>query len=293
MGRMLVIAIVAAPIFFTGCSEPDTTPSPTFVVTIEPLAMILAELVGDPAEVVALVPRGASPHLYDLRPSGARMAQASSALFYVDDRVDGWAARVSAPRKFSVFEMVPELFKKRAAHAPREEDSRLVYNPHFWTDPLTVLEVLPHLVAALEEVDPNGRSFYESMRERFSSDLARLDAEIEMTLEPFEGTGIVVFHPSWAYFLDRYGIETVSVLEPFPGMEPTPRYLKDVIDTARMKGAKVVITEPQLPARPAELVAEAAGLAIVELDPLGGPVGGATYAEWLLGIAHTLREALE
>ena len=69
--------------------------------------------------------------------------------------------------------------------------------------------------------------------------------------------------------------------------------MKQVIDSARAKDVKIIITEPQLPPRPAEIVAEAAGLAIVELNPLGGPDGGTTYAEWLLGIALKLREALE
>ena len=104
---------------------------------------------------------------------------------------------------------------------------------------------------------------------------------------------MVVFHPSWVYFLDRYGLDTVAVLEPLPGKEPTPRHLKEVIDAARARDVKLIITEPQLPPRPAEIVAEATGLAIVELDPLGGVEGRITYAEWLLGIAHTLREALE
>ncbi len=293
LGRMLIITIVAAPVVLTGCTASDTASSPVVVVTIEPLAMILAELVGDSAEVVALVPPGASPHTYDLRPSGARAAQRSSALFFVDEGVDGWAARVSAPKKFAVFDMVPESLKKRAMDAPTDNDAQHVYNPHFWTDPLRVPEVLPLLVAALDEADPKAQSTHESMRERFSSDLVRLDEEIEKALRPFEGVNIVVFHPSWAYFLDRYGLETAAILEPFPGKEPTPRYLKEVIDAARAKDVKVIITEPQLPPRPAEIVAEAAGLAIVELDPLGGAEGRTTYAEWLLGIAHTLREALQ
>ena len=293
MGRMFIITLAIVPVVLPGCTAPDTTTTPTVVVTIEPLAMILAELVGDTTEVVALVPPGASPHTYGLRPSGARAAQRSFALFYVDEGVDGWAARVSAPRKFTVFDMVPEALKKRATDAQTGDDAHHVYNPHFWTDPLTVLEVLPPLVAALDEVDPNGQPIRESMHGRFSSELARLDEEIETVLRPFEGAGVVVFHPSRAYFLDRYGLDTVAVIEPFPGKEPTPRHLKDVIDAARARDAKLIITEPQLPPRPAEIVAEATGLAIVELDPLGGVEGRTTYAEWLLGIAHTLREALE
>jgi len=252
--------------------------------------MILAELVGDSTRVVTLVPQGASPHTYDLRPSGARAAQSSSAFFYVDEGVDGWAARVSAPKKFVVFDMLSESLKIRATD---DGDAHGVFNPHFWTDPLTVLEILPRLVSALDEVDRSGRSAHALMRDRFSSDLARLHEEIETALRPFEGTEVVVFHPSWAYFLERYGIDAVAVIEPFPGKEPTPKYLKHVIDVARAKEVKLIITEPQSPPRPAEVVAEAAGLTIVELDPLGGTEGRTTYAEWLLDITYTLREALE
>jgi len=263
------------------------------VVTIEPLAMILVELVGDPAQVVTLIPPGASPHTYDLRPSGARMAESSLALFYVDDHLDGWAARVSAPKKFAVFERLPESLKKRSADSPAAGDGRPAYNPHFWTDPNMVLELVPSLIAALDEVDPEGRWIYESKRDQFVFDLARLDDEVEALLRPLKGKAVIVHHPSWRYFLDRYGIETAAILEPSPGKEPTPRYLKKVIDTARAKDVKLIISEPQLPSRPAEVVAEAAGLRIVELDPIGGAEGRTRYADWLLANARKLRGALE
>lgn len=293
LGCRFSLIVAAAPFVLTGCTAPERTSSADVVVTIEPLAMILGELVGEPAQVVALVPAGASPHTYGLRPSGARMAQASSVLFYVDDHLDGWAAGVSAPEKIAVFEGLPDSLKKRRADAPADGDPRHVYNPHFWTDPLTVLELVPFLIASLDEVDPEGRWIYESKRDQFVFDLARLDAEIDALLQPFKGEGVIVHHPSWRYFLDRYGLETVAVLEPSPGKEPTPRYLKEVIDTARAQDVKLIISEPQLPSRPAEVVAEAAGLKIVELDPIGGAGGRTTYAEWLLENARKLREALE
>ncbi len=287
------LIVAAAPFVLTGCGTSERPAAPEVVVTIEPLAMILAELVGDSAQVAALVPPGASPHTYALRPSGARMAASSSALFYVDDHLDGWVAGVSAPRKFAVFESLPESLRKRRGNGTADGDGHHAYNPHFWTDPLTVLELVPFLIAALDEVDPEGRWIYESKRDQFVFDLVRLDDEVEALLEPLKGVAVIVHHPSWRYFLDRYGIETAAILEPSPGKEPTPRYLKEVIDTARAKGVQLIISEPQLSSRPAEVVAEAAGLKIVELDPIGGAAGRKTYGDWLLENARKLRGAVQ
>lgn len=264
----------------SACTPPPEPSGRVYAATIRPLAMILDELVEGRAQVIALIPPGASPHTYAVRPSGARTAQVSLALFYVDDAVDGWAAELSAKRKFAVFEMVTA-------------ENRLGDNPHFWPDPLVVAETVPRIVEALCEVDPEGRAAYEKNGKRFIEDLEKLHREIEALLEPIQGAGLVVFHPSWAYFLQRYRIRPVATLEPFPGKEPTPKYLEQVIVAAKSQVAEAVLTEPQLPKRPAEVVAEAANIPLIELDPMGSVGGPQRYGEWLLESARHLREALE
>jgi len=54
-----------------------------------------------------------------------------------------------------------------------------------------------------------------------------------------------------------------------------------------------VLTEPQLARRPAEVVAEAAGVRCYEMDPLGGVPGRETYSELLRYNARVLVEALQ
>ena len=79
---------------------------------------------------------------------------------------------------------------------------------------------------------------------------------------------MVLFHPSWNYFLQRYDIEVAGLIEPFPGQEATPKYLKNLLESLTERKVKAVFTEPQLPKRPAELVVEAGKLPLVEIDPL-------------------------
>lgn len=282
------VAVLAA----LGCAPSPEPTGRSFVATIEPLAMIISELAGDRAEVLCLLPRGASPHAFALRPSTARDADASLGLFYVDESLDGWAASLPARKKFAVYDMLPSGSKTHEGANSIEGGHPDGDNPHFWTDPIMVQALVPHLVEVLSDSDPEGREIYMRNGRHFSDELKQLDHEIEMLLGPIEGSSVIVFHPSWAYFLDRYGIETAAEIEPSPGKEPTARHLKAVIDAAQAHAASVILTEPQLPRRPAEVIAEATGLALLELDPLGGADGPATYAEWLRNSAHRLLEAL-
>lgn len=292
LARYGVYLVPAAIVAAFGCAPSQGPTGPHFVATIEPLAMILSELAGERAEVVRLVPRGASPHAFALRPSTARVAEASLGLFYVDESLDGWAATLPARRKFAVFSMLPGSARAHEDAKSIEARHPAGHNPHFWTDPMMVQALVPHLVEVLSDSDPEGSEIYRRNGRRFADELNQLHLEIDTLLEPIEGMSVVVFHPSWTYFLDRYGIEIAAEIESSPGKEPTARHLKAVIDAAQAHAASVILTEPQLPARPAEVIAEAAGLALLELDPLGGAEGPATYAEWLRDSAHRLLEAL-
>jgi ABC-type Zn uptake system ZnuABC Zn-binding protein ZnuA len=258
-----------------------------YVATIHPLAAILRELVPDATRVQELVPPGASPHTFDPRPSDLRSVQSAAALFFVSSVLDGWATRLPARRTIAVLDLIPP--EHRLPTAPDGKDT----DPHFWTDPVVVkasLAGLTDVLCALEQADCEA---VRTKAERFSVELERLDRDVQETLEPVRGSPVVLFHPSFRYLLRRYGLVLAAVIEPSPGKEPTPRFLAGLVKTVRDAGVKVVFTEPQLPARPAEALAEAAGIRVVTLDPLGGVPGRRTYAELIRYNARVLREALE
>jgi ABC-type Zn uptake system ZnuABC Zn-binding protein ZnuA len=61
----------------------------------------------------------------------------------------------------------------------------------------------------------------------------------------------------------------------------------------KREGIKAVFTEPQLARRPAEVVAEAGGVPVFEIDPLGGVPGKMRYEELIRSNAKVLNEALQ
>jgi zinc transport system substrate-binding protein len=262
--------------------------APRYVATIQPLAAILREVAGGRAEVTALVPPGASPHTYEPRPSDVVHAESATALFHVSPLLDAWAARLPAPRRVEVLALVPPAHRLPLADPPSDG----AIDPHFWTDPLTVKALLPGLRRTLCALDPPGCRTYSAGARRFRAALERLDAEVAALLAPVRGRAVVLFHPSFRYLLVRYGLVMAASLEPSPGKEPTPRYVVDVVRAVKRLGVRSVFTEPQLPPRPAEVVAEEAGVALHVLDPNGGVAGRETYADLIRYNARVLREAL-
>ena len=264
-----------------------------YVATIQPVAAILSELAGGRAEVLRLMPPGASPHSYAPKPSDARQCESAAALFYVEEHFDGWLAGLAPGAAHSLLEMLPEDRKAVLAASDSRAEHGGALNPHIWTDPENIKDLLQPLTALLCALDPEGRPAYLKNSRRFLAELQDLEEKLDEELEAHRGKAVLLMHPSWNYFLLRYGIRIAGIVAPAPGKAPTAKSMKALIEAARAADARVVITEPQLPKRPAQLLAESTGVKLVEMDPIGGGPGQETYAAWLLYNARALAGALE
>jgi ABC-type Zn uptake system ZnuABC Zn-binding protein ZnuA len=267
---------------------------PVYVATIPPVAAILTEVVGDRGDVISLLQPGESPHTYEPRPSGMATVENSEGLFYVDDAMDGWVSTFSDIPKISLFQMVPDSMRlpMPEGHSHGNDEHAHQYDPHFWTSPLVVKAILPSLVDALTEVDPEGAEMFQSNADAFAARLDALDAGVSEMLSPYEGQSLILFHPSFGYFLNQYNLELAGTIEPSPGQEPSPAHIIELAHIAQEQHVRAIFTEPQLPVAPARTLAEETGLPIYTLDPLGGLEGRKTYGELIRYNAQEISRAL-
>ncbi len=297
MNRSGVTIVVLASLV-AACQPREAAPR-EYVATIAPLAQIVSEVAGDRVTVRTLLQPGTSPHTYEPRPSDIRATERALAVFFVDESLDAWAARLPGATKVSALTLVPESFRlsfeaeDESSEDHGHEHEHGQYDPHFWGDPLAVKAMLPALVERLSELDPEGSTAYAQSAERFAAELEQLDRDMDAQMAPLAGAPVVQFHPSWNYFLRRYGLKPGALIEPSPGKEATAQHIAEVAETIKRDGIKAVFTEPQLARRPAEVVAEAGGVPVFELDPLGGVSGRMTYEELIRSNAKTLLEALQ
>ena len=266
----------------------------TYVCTTPVTAMIVAEVAGTRGTVIDMLPPGASPHTYEPRPSDIKTVQSADALFSVATNLDGWASKLPAKQTRALIDFVPGDMRLRGTHHhdDHSEDAGDV-DPHFWMDPNTVRQMVPDLVVFLSSVDPGGKKDYERNGEAFMKSLDELDKESANALKSCRGAKVALFHPSVMYMLRRYAIDAPVILEPSPGQEPSARDMARMVKTMRDKKVKAIFSEPQLPARPAEVLGEATGIPVSMLNPLGGGPDTSRYADLIRANVSSLKEALQ
>ncbi len=292
--RLLSACIVLCLLAGTAAARPNV------VVSIHPLYDLIRQIAGDDADVVRVLAPGASPHTFDPTPRDVARIVAAD-LVVMNGALDLWlrnlveASGARAPLleligleavREVLVESFPELVHAEAGGASYG------FNAHVWLDPLVMAAAVPELARALADADAAAAGRYLARADALVADLEALHEELAAGLAPLAGAAFVPFHDAWPYFAARYGLDLVVQIEPFPGREPSPAYLRTALGLIRDSGARVIFGEAQLERRPAEVVAAEAGVALAILDPLGGLPDRESYQELLRWNAAVLLESL-
>lgn len=273
---------------------------PTVVVSMHPHYDLLRQLAGEDAEVQRVLPPGASDHGFDPTPRDV-LRLAGADLVVLNGGMDQWLRDLAeaAGTRAPVVELValPSLLDALRSDFPEllpqdPQGAVLGFNTHVWLDPLLMAAAVPDLAEALAAVDPASADRYRARADALVASLQALHQEIAAQLAPLAGAPLVPFHHAWPYFAARYGLDLVVEIEPYPGREPSPAYLRTALELVRQSGARVIFSEVQLSRRPAEVLAAEAGVALYELDPLGGFPGRESYQELMRWNVAVLLEAL-
>jgi|WetSurMetagenome_2_1015567.scaffolds.fasta_scaffold32955_3 zinc transport system substrate-binding protein len=256
-------------------------------VSISPQRYFVQKIGGDLVDVSVLVPAGASPHNFEPRPR--QMAELSKSAVYFAVGIDFekfWLKRIAVanPKLHVVYTddgiaRIPMVDHdhEETSRQPQPQESKTEIpakdnhggvspDPHVWLSPALVKIQAGHIRNALVALDPAHRSKYGSNFVSFMREIDELDAELKALFAGRKGEQFMVFHPSWGYFAEAYGLVQVPV--EIEGKEPKPAQLRKLIRHARDRHIKTVFVQPQFSAKSAELLSREIGGQIVFADPL-------------------------
>lgn len=251
------------------------------VATIFPLADIAREVGGEKVAVQTLLPSGASPHTFEPSPAKIRAISEAKVFFMVGLGLEFWAKKmvtaaanpallvVDMSKAVSAEEIIKEMVKSEGGQKELGQE-RISENTHFWLDPVLAKKMASEVAAIYQKIDPANGSFYAGRSAKFQAELDLLHREISERAAKFKYKSFVSFHAAWSYFAKRYGLVQAGVIEEFPGKEPTPGKIAELVSIIRKSGAKVVFAEPQFNPSIAKALASEAGVRLLTLDPLGG-----------------------
>lgn len=261
-------------------------------VSILPQKYFVQQICKELADVQVMVPPGASPATYEPKPR--QMAAISKTRIYFSIGVpfeNTWLKKIAAINPDMAVVPTDRGIKKHpmAAHHRQEDENQPQHgslDPHIWLSPPLVMIQARTILEALQAADPGHRSVYESNYRAFILQLSNLDAELRGMFSGSAGQQFMVFHPSWGYFAQAYGLKQVSI--EIEGKEPKPAQLRELIEHARENGIKFVFVQPQFSARSAKLIAGEIGGQVVFADPLAEDWPGNLRA-----VAHKFESALK
>ena len=292
------------------------------LVSIAPQKFFVQQIGKDLVDIQVMVQPGANPHTYEPKPK--QMTGLSGAQLYFAIGVPfekAWLQKItSANPKLKIIhtdhgiQKIPMIAHhlhdadhhsqegslhhekehdhdhgeahEGGRHHKADTDKDGMRDPHIWLSPPLVRAQARMIRDALQEIDPRHHENYARNYRAFITEIVELDDELKNIFAGMQKLEFIVFHPSWGYFADAYGLSQVPI--EIEGKDPKPAELKEIVEHAREKGIKVIFVQPQFSSRSAELVAREIGGQVVFADPLA--------EDWLSNlrqVAGKFKEALK
>ncbi|MGI3744254.1 MAG: zinc ABC transporter substrate-binding protein [Janthinobacterium lividum] len=292
----------------TGFSTATAADASVRVLTsIKPLQLIAAAVQDGIAVPEVLLPPGASPHNYALRPSDVRRVQEADLLYWIGPDMETFLPRVLSGRgKASVpVESLPGMhlrhFTASAEHHDDDEDEHDhdhrpgSIDAHLWLSSVNARVIAAKMAADLGQADPANAARYESNVQAFDARLDALDAKIKQRVAGISSKQYFVFHEAFDYFEEAYGLKHAGVFAVSSEVQPGAQHVAAMRARLTEFGKTCVFSEPPLRPRLADTLSAGLPVKLAELDGLGGytPATAQGYEQLLSKLADDLAGCLE
>ncbi len=167
-------------------------------------------------------------------------------------------------------------------------------NTHIWSDPYAVRSMAVQVRDALSAQLPDAQDDISARHAAFHTELTQSLVKWLTKYRSLQGQKVVVYHQSWVYFLERFGLEQVGTLEPKPRVAPTASHLAKLEGLMQQDEVHVILREPYQHPEAADHVARATGAQVLELSTHPGfPAGVDGLLEHFEHNLEALAEALK
>jgi len=328
--------------------------SPKVAVDIAPVHGLVAQVMEGVDSPDLVIPPGANPHGYAMRPSEAAALAQADIVFWVGPILTPWMAEpietlAGQARHIALSEVddIPLLDLRVSArfeahdhdhdhgreddhtdagdnahdnhghdehahaddhghddhgHADAHKDeenhseaeARTVIDGHMWLNPEVAALWVDEIARVLSEHDPENKSIYLANAETAQAELAALNADIAQQLAPVSDMPFIVFHDSYQYFENRFGVTAVAAVTIGDSGTASAARLAEVREVVGETGATCALAEPRASQGLIDAVAEGANITVTRVDAVGVdiPTGPAFYGALMRQLADGIANCL-
>ena len=290
-GLGLTVALLAV-----GCSDDDDDDDDAgataggrlqIATTVAPITSIVANIVGDRADVEGIVPEGTNSHTFEPQPSVAELLSEADVV-YINGLV------LEEPTKELADQNLKdgaELVELGTLTIPEEEylydfsfpEDGGKPNPHLWTDPTLALKYAEIVKNDMSERDPENADYYADNYEQLSEVIDEFDAAMRETFATIPKRELLTYHDAYAYFAKTYDWEVIGAIQVSDFEDPTPGEVADLIDQVKEADVPAIFGSEVFPSPVLEQIGREADVEYVDVlrdDDLPGEPGDEEHS-WL------------
>jgi zinc transport system substrate-binding protein len=312
--RPLILAAVL------GLAAAPLAAAPRVVADVAPVHSIVARVMDGAGTPELLMPPGASPHGYALRPSEAARLDGAEIVFWIGADLTPWLegpldALAAGARhvELASAEGVTVLPMREGGpfethdhaddaghdhddhdHADDHGHAEATADGHLWLDPANAAAIAAAVATELAALDPENAVLYAANAAAFAGELTALSAEIDAGLAPLRGRPFVVFHDAYQYFEAAFDLPAAGSISLGEADAPSAARVAEIRDRIAAEGVVCVFAEPQFEPRLVATVIEGSAARSGVLDPIGADLdpGPGLYPALLTGLAQGLADCL-
>jgi ABC-type Zn uptake system ZnuABC Zn-binding protein ZnuA len=255
--------------------------------TVAPITSIVANIVGDRADVEGIVPEGTNSHTFEPQPSVAELLSTADVVYLNGlqleeptlelvqaNLADGAEIVELGPLTISEHEYLYDF------SFPEENGKP---NPHLWTDPLLALRYAEIVRDDVSRRDSANAAHYAANYAAFAELVDEVDAAMREAFATVPQRRLLTYHDAYAYFAEDYDWEVIGAIQVSDFGDPTPREVAELIEQVEDAEVSAIFGSEVFPSPVLEQIGREAGVEYVDVlrdDDLPGEPGDAQHS-WL------------
>ncbi|NLG54893.1 MAG: zinc ABC transporter substrate-binding protein [Rhodococcus sp.] len=296
-----VVAAVLVSAGLSACSIAGGSDGPLVVVTTNILGDVVENIVGEEADVMVLMPRGADPHSFEISAAEAHRVEQADVIIANGLGLEGGLGKIVDTARgdgVPVLDVGSEV--DPITYSAGQSSGSL--DPHFWTDPYRMIAAIPLIEEAVVAHVPGvDSSQIADNAQRYRGELDELAAQMSQQFDeiPPSQRKLVTNHHVFGYLAERFEFEVIGAVVPSGTTlaSPSASDLAELAGAISAAGVPTIFIDSSQPDRLAQVLAAEASTPVqvrsLFTESLGDEGdGGDTYIDMMRSNTQSISDGL-
>jgi zinc transport system substrate-binding protein len=275
----------------------------TVLSSIKPVQMIVFAIAGEHIESEQLIPDYISPHDYSFKPSDIRKIKRADLIFRIDEHFET-VLEVTLKSVFESSQYKPQVISLAenpnikilpVAGGHKHGGGHDHEDLHVFTSPLSALFMAEEIADELIKMDRNNASFYQKNLQAFRLSIVGEVERLHLKLKAVKDKPFIVFHPSWQYFGDYFGLQKPHIINMHEGVSSGVKSLITARKAIASNKIRCVFSNSEISLKRINALTENLKVKTTKIDVMGRDfaLSKNSYVQWFGTMGDKVADCLE